>query len=527
MRSQAPTPTMRTLEPEPVGQPAGDPAAAPVSNKTDAPATDTPIAGGITEADTAAAKKIVDGFSTEELAGSVIMMTYQDTDHAAAAQLIEQHHLAGSIVMSNNLGSQATMQDVRATTSALAAPGQQRGWPVLIGVDQEGGPVARLRSATMPFPPLMAAGAVRNKDTVTVATATQGAQLRDAGFTIDFAPVADVTIGAKDPAINVRSAAGDQDLAASTVAAAVTGYSQAGIGSAAKHFPGHGSLTVDSHESLPVSTKSLKELSATEFEPFRAAAEAGVPMVMVGHIGLPGDETLPADLNPAVYDALREDVGFDGVAITDALNMGAITQSNAAVKAIKAGADLALMPTDTAGAAQSMVAAIEDGTLPRERVEEASTRVVAMSLWQQRAASQSQASGDNPDDVLSAYADESLTVLAGECTVASPLTRATVVGDDTVAVSRLSAALEDHGVSVGSGPVVSVGQTAQSGASVVVGIGGPWSVDRAARVGADTVIDTYSDNTYAMDAAARYLTGQLEATAQVPFKVRSNAPDCG
>lgn len=466
---------------------------------------------------------MVKKFSDAELAGAVIMMTYSGTDTNAAAQAIERYHLAGTIVMTENLPAGADMETLTRSIKELDAPGKARGWPVLTGVDQEGGPVARVRSATMPFPPLMAGGAVRNPNTVTNATAAQGAQLRDAGFTIDFAPIADVTIGVADPAINVRSAGGDQDRAATTVAAAVKGYGQAGIASAAKHFPGHGSLTVDSHEALPVSKKSLKQLSQTEFEPFRAAVKAGVPMVMVGHIGLPSDPSLPADLNPEVYDTLREDVGFDGVAITDALNMGAITQSNAVVKAIKAGADLALMPADTSGAVASVEAAISDGTIPRSRITEAATRVVAMSLWQQRVAGQSTATDDNAPDVLTAYADESLTVLAGTCRVATPVTRARVVGE-AQAVKRLSAALEKHGVSLGSGPTVSVGEGATTNAEVVVGVGGPWSVDTSQ---ADTILDTYSDNEYAMEAVAKYLTGELTATAQVPMKVRSDAPTCG
>ena len=479
---------------------------------------------GISEEDTAEAKKIVEKMSDEELAGSVLMMTYQGTDPQVAADTIKRLHLSGSIVMTYNLGDAATFEDLKATTSAIKAGGKDRDWPVLTSVDQEGGPVARVRSATMPFPPLMAGGAVRNKDTVTNATHAQGAELREAGFSIDFAPVADVTVGAQDPAINVRSAGDKSDAVSGTVAAAVNGYSKAGIGSAAKHFPGHGSLTVDSHESLPVSKKSLKKLSKTEFEPFRKAAEVGVPLVMVGHIAVPGNEKLPGDLNPEVYEALRKDVGFEHVAVTDALNMGAVTQKDAALAAIKAGADLALMPHDIEQAHASIVKAVKSGDLSRERITEAATRVVALSLWHKRSAETAKGSAPKPEGALRAYAEESLSVVRGACEVATPLKQARVVGDDEVAVQRLSEAFENNGVSVGSGPTVSVGQKAASGAEYVVGIGAPWNVDRAK---ADTVIATYTGNEYAMDAVAKYLTGELEATAQVPVKVRGKSPTCG
>ncbi len=495
------------------------------SRPPEAPATQGPApVKGISKDDTAEAKKIVEQMSDEELAGSVLMMTYNGTDPKVAANTIKRLHLSGSIVMTNNLSETATLKDLQATTSAIQEGGKDRGWPVLTSVDQEGGPVARVRSATMPFPPLMAGGAVRDKDTVTDATHVQGAELREAGFSIDFAPVADVTVGAKDPAINVRSAGDKPGAVSNTVAAAVNGYSKAGIGSAAKHFPGHGSLTVDSHESLPVSEKSLKKLSKTEFEPFRKAAEVGVPLIMVGHIALPGNEKLPGDLNPEVYEALRKDVGFEHVAVTDALNMGAITQKDAALAAIKAGADLALMPADIEHAHASIVKAVKSGNLPRKRLKEAATRVVSLSLWHERSAETAKRSTPKTEDALRAYAEESLSVVSGECKVAKPLKQARVVGDDDVAVERLTEAFKNNGVSVGNGPTVSVGQAPADGAEYVVGIDAPWKVDRAK---AHTVIATYSGNEYAMDAAAKYLSGELKAKAQLPVKVRAKSPQCG
>ncbi|RAF02026.1 glycosyl hydrolase, partial [Burkholderia multivorans] len=129
----------------------------------------------------------------------------------------------------------------------------------------------------------------------------------------------------KDVAIDVRSAGGDAEDVAEVVARAVEGYDAGGVASSAKHFPGHGRLTVDSHEGLPVSEKSIDELEDSDLLPFQSAVDAGVPMVMMGHIGLPDAKTTPASLNPKAYTALRENLGFDGVVVTDALNMEAVT----------------------------------------------------------------------------------------------------------------------------------------------------------------------------------------------------------
>ena len=508
----------------------GDGARSPHTDSSAAASSATPAGSprrGITDADREAAQGIVAQMSDEELAGAVILATYSSTDPAEGANLVAANHLAGAIVMNYNLPDGAGAAEVAGSTSALTDAAGDRGWPALVGVDQEGGIVARVRDATLPFPSLMAGGAASDKDVVTQATALQGTELRELGFTIDFAPVADVTIGAKDSAINVRSPGSDQDNAADTVAAAVDGYLEAGILSAAKHFPGHGALTADSHEELPVSDQSLRELADDSWEPFSAAARAHVPMIMVGHIALPDAKTLPASLNPDVYEALRTEVGFDDVAVTDALNMGAVVgqPGDPAVNAIKAGADLALMPPDAGASAQAMLEALQSGDLKRSRLEEAATRVVSMSLAQQRAAE----SGDVPaldeldaEATLEKYAQASLTVVKGACSYRPPAKSFRVIGGEADARATLARALEEHGLSEGAGGfTISLG--ARAGADVVVGTDAPWKVDRS---GADTIITVYSGNEYALGAAAAYIAGEAESTAEVPVKVRTDAPDC-
>ena len=500
---------------------------------------EAPPAVGVTDEDIEAAEDLVAQMSDEELTGSVVMLSYNGTDVDAAADVIEDRHLAGAIVMGYNLDEGADADAVGQVTTTLAEAAGERGWPVAIGVDQEGGPVARLDGAALDFPPLMAAGAANDADITRDAIRAQSADLRSLGFTLNFSPVADLTIGAEDPVINVRSPGDDPERVSAVVEAAVDGFTSSGLASAAKHFPGHGHLTVDSHEELPVSEESLEDLSGDSFEPFRAATEAGVPLTLVGHIGLPGAEDVPATLNPDVYEALREDVGFEGVAVTDALNMGAVTEApgQETVKAIAAGADLALMPPDSGDAVEALGQALESGDLSRERLEEAATRVVAMQLWQARvgvvggedasADDAGNGAGDgaapDPDDALSALADASLTVLAGECSFEDPADSVTVVGGSDAARAAFTTAAEDAGLSVGEGGdvTVSLGETAS--ADVVIGTSGPWRVEDA---GADTIVEVYDDNPHALAAAASYLAGDLDATGEAPVEVSTDAPDC-
>ena len=174
---------------------------------------------------------------------------------------------------------------------------------------------------------------------MTDAARTTALELRQLGFTWVFAPVADVTIGAADPTIGSRSASSDPALAAEATAAAVEGYDAAGLVSTTKHFPGHGGATSDSHDVMPVLEATLEALEARDLRPFEAAVAAHAPAVMVSHLDVealaPGT---PASLAAAVYDYLRDDLGFEGVTITDSLGMGAVTgREKPAVTALQRG----------------------------------------------------------------------------------------------------------------------------------------------------------------------------------------------
>ncbi|PMB97193.1 glycoside hydrolase family 3 N-terminal domain-containing protein [Brevibacterium luteolum] len=490
------------------------------------------------------AKGIVAEMDDTALAGAVIMGSYDGTDAAAGAKLIRNDKLAGVIVMPYNLPQDVDRQTLRTMTDQFRTASGERGWQTMIGVDQEGGPVTRAGSAAVELPPLMAHGAADDPALTSQITALQGRDLIELGFTTDFAPVADVTVGKGDPAISVRSAGDDPQRVSSVVEAAVTGYDEAGIISSLKHFPGHGALTEDSHETLPVSQKSLDELADRDFVPFADAAEAGVATsMMVGHIALPGDETLPASLNPKAYQALREDVGFEGLIVTDALNMGAVTAGSPGqetVKALAAGADLALLPPDSAAAAEAVRTALGDGTLKRADLEESATRVVAAQLWQTATAGDAgDDAGKSEDDQRQQLAVAALTVMNGECRFAEPVDEVSVTGSD-LGVKAFTEAAKEAGLNVTDGAETTVAlvpgpllgsETVKQAkarnskkADVAVALSGPWELDGYE---SGTQLAIYDDWQPGMTAVARYLTGDLEATGSLPVKVEGvNPPDC-
>ena len=293
---------------------------------------------------------------------------------------------------------------MRATTAAIsdAVAADGRDFPAVIGVDQEGGYVSHLRGIATEFPAFDAAGAAitadgpTGREVVREAAYATGMEVRDLGFTWIFAPVADVTIGAADPTIGTRSPSEDPAVAAKATATAVRGYDDAGVVSTVKHFPGHGAATSDSHETLPVLDSTLEEIRSHDLPPFEAAIASHAPAVMMSHLDLtaiaPG---VPASLAPEVYDLLRDDLGFEGVTITDSLGMGAVAASyKPAVAALNAGADLLLMPVDTVETHRVLTKAINDGDVTRERAEEAAARVVALQMWQGRTADASPVPAD-------------------------------------------------------------------------------------------------------------------------------------
>ena len=219
---------------------------------------------------------------------------------------------------------------------------------------------------------------------------TIGTYLKQLGFNADYAPVADVLTNPGNTAIGTRSFGSDASMVADMVTKELEGLSSQGVFGAVKHFPGQGGVSGDSHDGAVTLDKSLEELMQTELVPFQKAVENCVSFVMVGHISVPqvvGDNT-PASLSQMmVSNVLREQLGYQGIVITDAMNMGAITGTytadQAAVMAVNAGVDMILMPQDYETAYNGLLQAVQDGTITEERIDESVERIVKVKLQMQ------------------------------------------------------------------------------------------------------------------------------------------------
>ena len=204
---------------------------------------------------------------------------------------------------------------------------------------------------------------------------------------MDFAPDADVWSNPANEVVRYRAFGSDAQLVSSMVSEAVDGFHSAGICTSLKHFPGHGGTSEDSHDNFAYSDRSLEELRSCEFLPFQAGIEAGSEFVMVGHITLPqiAESDTPATLSKTVVtDILRGELGYTGIVITDAMNMGAIAQNysadRAAVQAVQAGIDMILMPSDFYSAYQGILDAVKNGEITEQRLDESVKRIIDLKL---------------------------------------------------------------------------------------------------------------------------------------------------
>lgn len=265
------------------------------------------------------------------------------------------------------------------------------GFPVFLGVDEEGGTVARIARnrafGVEDVGNISEIGASGNCDLAYQAGGTIGAYLSALGFNLDFAPVADVWSNKKNTVVKYRSPGSDAELVRDMVIAQIEGFKEQGILCAVKHFPGHGSTSEDSHNGAAVVERTLQELFECDLIPFKGAVQAGVPFVMVGHLSLPKvvEEDVPAVFSKEIItDILRGELGFDGIVITDALDMGAVTDyyssAQAAVMAVAAGADMLLMPEDFVAAYEGVLNAVQRGELTQERIDESVRRILKVKL---------------------------------------------------------------------------------------------------------------------------------------------------
>jgi beta-N-acetylhexosaminidase len=291
--------------------------------------------------------------------------------------------LGGVCVFGPNIES---IEQLKQLTSAIRRANPH----AIIAIDEEGGDVTRLFYASgSPFPGNAVLGRIDDVELTESIGARVGRAVRAAGCNLDFAPDVDINSNSDNPVIGVRSFGAEPELVARHSAAWVRGIESTGVAASAKHFPGHGDTAVDSHLALPVVDRSADELRARELVPFRAAISAGTRTIMTSHILLPQlDPDRPATLSPTILQGLlREELGFDGVIVSDALDMkgasGAMGIPAAAAAAVAAGCDLLCIGTDNtddqiADIEQRMLDAVATGELPVDRLADAAARVRAL-----------------------------------------------------------------------------------------------------------------------------------------------------
>ena len=335
------------------------------------------------------------------------------------SSLVTNSKIGGIIFFQGELSTEQKMIDKLQSESEI---------PLLISSDFERGLGSRIEDA-VEFPYNMAVGAtgdIMNAYEMGKAIASDSKAL---GVRQNLAPVADVNNNPLNPIINVRSFSENKEIVSSYTIAFISGSKNERVITTAKHFPGHGNTQVDSHLDLPVISGSRSELFQTELVPFVQSIRAGVQSVMVGHLFVPalqGDEKIPSSLSKAIVtDLLQNEIGFDGLIITDALNMNAVTKyfsvSDAAVYSVKAGNDILLMPPDDHITINALVDAVNDSLLSVERINHSVRKILAAKRWLELKSNQNYKSSVYLDSVQqSSYklaeqiARQSITLLKNE-----------------------------------------------------------------------------------------------------------------
>jgi beta-glucosidase-like glycosyl hydrolase/endonuclease/exonuclease/phosphatase family metal-dependent hydrolase len=305
---------------------------------------------------------------------------------ATGAEAVRKYHLGGVIYFAWT-DSVANPTQIAGLSNGLQQAALADGRvPLQVSTDQEHGVVFRVGPPATLFPGAMALGASRSAENARLAGGIGGRELRAVGITTDFAPVADVNVNPLNPVIGVRSFSSDPTLVAELMAAQVRGYQRDGrVVSTAKHFPGHGDTATDSHTGLPVIGHTREQWNTIDRPPFEAAIQAGIQSIMTAHIVVPaldpsGD---PATLSkPILTGMLREQLGFDGVVVTDSLGMQGVRDkygdAEIPLRAIEAGVDQLLMPVDMDLAYHSVLDAVRSGRISEQRIDRSVERILSL-----------------------------------------------------------------------------------------------------------------------------------------------------
>ncbi len=524
-----------------------------------APSAASPSATGDPATRAAAA---VSAMSDADLAGQVLMpyaygssATSVDEGSAAGnqglagvktpAEMIAKFHLGGLILVgftaedptgaTNPTTNVENPKQVRELTDGLQAAARQLpgGAPLMIGTDQEYGVVTRVTEGVTLLPAAMAAGAAGRPPLTEAAWHAAGEELAAMGITVDFAPVADTLGPPANKVIGSRSFGADAKANSQQVAAAVRGLESAGVAAGLKHFPGHGHTSGDSHESLPVVAQSKAAWTAQDLPPFRSGVAAGAGVVMSGHLDLQAlDKGVPATFSKKIMtDVLRGQLKFTGVAVTDAMNMPPAMKwppGEAAVRALNAGNDMLLMPPNLGAARDGILSGLKDGSLSKERLTEAVTRILTLKFRTAATAPPQLAVVGSPahEQAVAALDAASVTVLRGPCSGAllgGPVTVTASSGREVARVNLVKA-LQAQGFKVqaaGGAVVHLVGYGDKSvdldpAARVTVMMDTPYLLAGAR---SPILVATYSSSRLSLTALAAVLAGKAKAPGKSPVAV--------
>jgi beta-N-acetylhexosaminidase len=335
----------------------------------------------------------------EEKAGQMLMPDFRNWNGENVTemlpeieQLVKKYHLGGVILFRENV---VTTEQTARLVSDYQAAAEKFG--LLLTIDQEGGIVTRLQSGT-DMPGNMALGATRSPEIAWNVGNAIGEELASLGINMNFAPVMDVNNNPDNPVIGVRSFGEDPQLVADMGVAYTKGLQAAGVAATAKHFPGHGDTAVDSHLGLPEVPHDKERLKQVELYPFQKGMEAGIDAIMTAHVTFPkidgtkaisqktGEEiAIPATLSYKVLtELMREEMGYEGVITTDAMNMKAIADHfgpvDAAIRAVKAGTDIVLMPVGLEEVANGLLDAVKNGEISEDRIEASVKRILTLKV---------------------------------------------------------------------------------------------------------------------------------------------------
>lgn len=329
-------------------------------------------------------KKQVSQMTLREKIGQMLIVSYRSTvaDNNLIS-ILNDVKPGGFILFSENFESyeqtKKFISDVNATSDI----------PMIWSIDQEGGKVQRLKKLSDKevtlLPNMYSVGATKNMELAKEIGRVTGEELAVFGINMDFAPVADIYSNPNNTVIGKRSFGNDYQLVSDMSLAFAQGLESVGVIPVYKHFPGHGDTSVDSHYALPVINKTKKQLMDMELKPFINAINNDAKVIMIGHLAVPqitGDNT-PASLSQAVVtDLLKKELGYDGLVVTDALNMGALTNSYSKdeiyVRAINAGVDLLLMASPARDAVASIEKAVNNGQISEKKIDESVTKILLL-----------------------------------------------------------------------------------------------------------------------------------------------------